>query len=267
MTYANAWLKWFDIIEAGAIPLTERMMALSGVGGTDKVLDIGTGVGEPALSIAEKLDTAGHVLAVDIDPNMIALARDRARSRGALNVDFLIADIETLDLTPRSIDTAFARWSLMFVTDLAGVLSTLSEVLRPGGKLVAATWASPDLVPALSLAKSAVIDHFNLPPTTFGHADAFALSDAEATKAALIKAGYRNVTVEQFTVVYEFDSPTSYIQYRLDVDGPLWEGVGIKSPQASLEARVAIEKAMEPYRTSGGTYQLLNQAFCFVGNV
>lgn len=47
VSYADAWLKWFDVIEQGAEPLSMRMVELPGIGGGDKVLDIGTGIGEP----------------------------------------------------------------------------------------------------------------------------------------------------------------------------------------------------------------------------
>jgi ubiquinone/menaquinone biosynthesis C-methylase UbiE len=267
MSYANAWLKWFDVIEGGAAPLTERMLALSELESGDQVLDIGTGLGEPALSAATRLSKAGHVLAIDHDPNMIALAQQRAEARDASNIDFRVADVEALDLAPNSLDVVFARWSLMFVGDFAGVLSMLCEALRPGGKLVAATWASADLVPALSLARTTVQQHFKMPPSPQGQPKTFALSDADTTKRALIQAGYQNVSVEPFSVAYEFSSPASYIQYRLDVAGSLWDDVGIAAENAAREASAAIEMAMQPYRVADDLYRLVNEAHCAVGNV
>ena len=132
MSYANAWLKWFDVIEGGAAPLTERMLALSALEGGHQVLDIGTGLGEPALSAATRLNDAGHVLAIDRDPNMIALARERAKASGVSSIDFRVADVEALDLAPNSLDVVLARWSLMFVADLAGALAMLRKALRSG---------------------------------------------------------------------------------------------------------------------------------------
>lgn len=267
MSYANAWLKWFDVIEGGAAPLTDRMLALSELKGGHHVLDIGTGLGEPALSAATRLDKAGHVLAVDRDPTMIDLARERAKERGVSNIEYRVADAETLDLSPNSLDVVFARWSLMFVADLDRLLSRLCKALRPGGKLIAVTWATADLVPALNLAKSTVQKHFNLDPAAQGQPKAFALSDCDATKRAFVQAGYREVSVDPFPVAYEFPSADAYIQYRLDVAGPLWDGLGTGSANPEQEARAAIEKAMQPYQVSKDTYRLVNRAYCFVGNV
>jgi ubiquinone/menaquinone biosynthesis C-methylase UbiE len=267
MSYANAWLKWFDVIEGGAAPLTDRMIALSELQSKHSVLDIGTGLGEPALSVATKLDKAGHVLAVDHDPNMIALAQERAKERGVSNIEYRVTDAETLDLLPNSLDVVFARWSLMFVGDLERLLSRLCKALRPKGKLVAATWASADLVPALNLAKATVQKHFDLDPAAQGQPKAFGLSDCNATKSAFIQAGFREVSAEPVSVAYEFSSPAQYIQYRLDVAGPLWVGLGTGSANTELEARAAIEKALQRHQVSTGRYRLVNRAYCFVGNV
>lgn len=267
MSYANAWLKWFDVIEGGAAPLTDRMLTLSELNDGHHVLDIGTGLGEPALSAATRLNKTGHVLAVDRDPNMIDLARERAKERGVSNIEYRVADADTLDLLPNSLDVVFARWSLMFVADLEHLLSKLSIALRPGGKLIAATWASADLVPALSLAKATVHKHFDLDPAAQDQPKAFALSDWDAVKRTFVQAGYREISVEPFPVAYEFPSVDAYIQYRLDVAGPLWEGLGIAPLDAEREARGAIEKAMQPYRGADTRYRLVNEAYCVVGSI
>ena len=267
MSYANAWLKWFDVIEGGAAPLTERMLELSELKSGQQVLDIGTGLGEPALSAATRLSKTGHVLAIDLDPNMIALARVRANERDVSNIEYMVVDAEALDLPPNSLDVVLARWSLMFVTDLQGLLSRLSKALRPGGKLVAATWASAELVPALSLAKSAVQKQFNLDPAVQDQQKAFSLSDRDATTQIFVEAGYRKVSLNPFPVVYEFSSADSYIQYRLDVAGPIWEGLGMVPPDAEHQARAAIEKALQPHRGPGSRYRLVNEAHCIVGSI
>jgi hypothetical protein len=49
---AAAWNKWFPLFERAARPLTQRMITLAGIGVGARVLDVGTGIGEPALSAA-----------------------------------------------------------------------------------------------------------------------------------------------------------------------------------------------------------------------
>ncbi len=265
MSYAEAWLKWFDVIEGGAAPLSARMIELAGIDGACDVLDIGTGIGEPAVSAALAMGGGGHVLAVDRDPEMIAAGRQRAEVNGVSTIDFTVAKIETMALAPDSLDAVLARWSLMFVDDLKGVLTKLAGALRPGGHLAAAAWDVPGRVPALSLAKTTVLEHFGCPPPAYGPGTAFALSDMVDTEQTLAETGFDNVCSEIFPVAFEFASPAEYIQYRLDVAGPIWNGMAGEPAPVRRRAFAAIQAALQPYRTSNGSYRLVNNAYCLSG--
>jgi ubiquinone/menaquinone biosynthesis C-methylase UbiE len=267
MSYANAWLKWFDVIEKGAAPLSARMIELANLKRVHDVLDIGTGIGEPAVSAALALDHDARVLAIDRDPEMIAIARGRAKKFDVPNIDFEVADIESMDLAAYRFDAILARWSLMSVQDKLGVISKLAEALRPGGHLVAAAWASPSDVPALTLAKKAVYEHFGWPDSAYVLPKAFAMSDIGAMEQMFIDAGFHNVSTEPFPVSYQFASPASFIQYRLDVAGPLWEGMDIDSAEMKCAAFQAIEEAMQAYRISDNHYRLVNHAYCISGQI
>jgi ubiquinone/menaquinone biosynthesis C-methylase UbiE len=267
MSYANAWLKWFDLIEKGASPLSARMIELADLKHAHDVLDIGTGIGEPAVSAALALGRDGRVLAIDRDPEMIAIARARAKEFDVPNIDFHVADVETIDLARYSFDAILARWSLMSAQDKPGVIAKLAEALRPGGHLVAAAWASPSDVPALTLAKKTICDHFGWPDSTYVLPKAFAMSDIGATEQLFIDAGFGNVSTKLLPVVYEFASPALFIQYRLDVAGPLWEGMDKDSEEVKDAAFQAIEEAMQPYRISDNQYRLVNRAYCVSGQI
>src|SRR5437764_940271 len=73
----------------------------------------------------------GHVLAIDPDPEMIEIARERALSAQLGNITFHVRRAEELNLPARSIDAVLSRWSLMFVDDLGATLSMLHRLLRP----------------------------------------------------------------------------------------------------------------------------------------
>lgn len=265
MSYANAWLKWFDVIERGAAPLSARMIELANLKRAHDVLDVGTGIGEPAVSAAFALGHGGRVLAIDHDPEMIAIARDRAEKLDVPNIDFAVSDVESMDLAPCRFDAILARWSLMSVQDKISVFSKLAEALRTGGHLVAAAWASPNDVPALTLAKKAVHEHFGWPDSAYVLPKAFAMSDIGATEQVFIDAGFHSVSAEPFPVAYEFTSPASFIQYRLDVAGPLWECMNKEPAEVKDAAFRAIEQAMQPFRIADNLYRLVNHAYCISG--
>ena len=68
---------WWQVIEKGAQKINDRLIDLAKIKQGDKVLDLATGIGEPAVTAAKVVGSQGHVLAVDISPQMLAIARQR----------------------------------------------------------------------------------------------------------------------------------------------------------------------------------------------
>lgn len=70
---AEGWQKWWKTFEQHAQTVNERLVELAEIKQGDKVLDIATGIGEPAITAARKVGINGHVLATDISPQMLRL--------------------------------------------------------------------------------------------------------------------------------------------------------------------------------------------------
>jgi SAM-dependent methyltransferase len=98
--------------------------------GPERILEVGCGWGEFAARMASELDA--EVVAVDLSPRMVELARER-------RVDARVGDVQTLAFPDGTFDVAVANWMLYHVPDLDRGLSELARVLRRGGRLVAAT--------------------------------------------------------------------------------------------------------------------------------
>ena len=76
------------MFEQGAQALSDRMLELGDVRPGHRVLDIGTGIGEPALTAARRVAPDGSVVATDFSDAMLEIARQRARELGLDNVEF-----------------------------------------------------------------------------------------------------------------------------------------------------------------------------------
>ncbi|HUQ23459.1 MAG TPA: class I SAM-dependent methyltransferase [Gaiellaceae bacterium] len=96
----------------------------------ERFLDTGCGMGELAERVQQELQAT--VAAVDISPRMVELTRARG-------VDAQVADIQELPFDTGSFDCVAANWVLHHVPDLQRGVGELARVLRPGGRLVAAT--------------------------------------------------------------------------------------------------------------------------------
>jgi protein-L-isoaspartate O-methyltransferase len=79
---AAGWMKWWGINGHALQPVGDRMCELAHVSPGQRVLDIATGLGEPALTAAQRVGPSGRVLATDIALEMLALA-SHARRRWA----------------------------------------------------------------------------------------------------------------------------------------------------------------------------------------
>lgn len=95
-----------------------------------RVLEVGCGQGELARRIATELGV--EVVAIDQSPRMVELAQKRG-------VDARVGDVQALDFPDESFDCVVAAWMLFHVPDLDRGLAESARVLRPGGRLVAAT--------------------------------------------------------------------------------------------------------------------------------
>jgi SAM-dependent methyltransferase len=107
------------------------------------VLEVGCGEGELAQRMTAELDAA--VVAIDQSQRMVELARARG-------VDARVGDVQDLPFDDASFDVVVAAWMLYHVADLDRGVGELDRVVRPGGRLVAATNASDHLQEMLVLA-------------------------------------------------------------------------------------------------------------------
>ncbi len=113
-------------------PYTERFFCDAGIASGQRVLDIGSGVGDVAMLAAKLVGSSGEVVGIERDPRSIARARARVAEAGLRNVSFTQSDVSQIPSgTP--FDAVVGRFILMFLPDPLAVLRSLSQLVRPGG--------------------------------------------------------------------------------------------------------------------------------------
>ncbi len=112
--------------------VTRRFLNAAGIGKGMKVLDIGSGAGDVALTLAEFVGNDGTVVGVDVNAEILETARSRAEMAGITNVEFIAGDARTLDL-PDDFDAIVGRLVLMYMAEPGDALKQLATRLRPGG--------------------------------------------------------------------------------------------------------------------------------------
>ncbi len=114
--------------------VTRRFLKEAGLGSGMKVLDIGSGTGDVAMTATELVGPEGAVVGVDVNAAILETARVRARAQEArfANLEFIAGDARTLDLG-NDFDALIGRLVLMYMADPAEALKQLATRLRPGG--------------------------------------------------------------------------------------------------------------------------------------
>jgi enediyne biosynthesis protein CalE5 len=250
---APGWTKWNDLMRRQTLPITERFLAAIRPG--QRVLDIASGVGEPSISIAEKVGPSGSVLGTDLVEEMLASAREYAASRGVKNIEFQKVDGEELDVPMGSFDVVTMRWGLMFMPDAVACLTRAHAALKPGGTIVLSCWSAPAKNPWLAIPMSVLSRHVDMPPPPPGAPGIFAFADGSRLRSTVEAAGFSNVMLEEVELpMIDFATGHEYLTYTLEIAGP----IAMLFSRVPQDDRVAVENeiAQEVERAGGGRVKL-----------
>jgi enediyne biosynthesis protein CalE5 len=263
---AKGWYTWWETFEYGAQKVNDKLVELAELKPGDKVLDIATGIGEPAVTAAKKVKPNGKVVATDIAPQMIALAETRARSLGLDDVmEFKVGDAEKLDFPKSSFNAVLSRWGLMFLPNLSATLSTIRQLLVPGGILAAAVWSVPAKVPLLDLAFSTVRKQINAPAPPPGTPGPFALADADALERSFTQAGFKGVRVETLHITFSFDMAETYTKFQQAITAPIQAMLAPYAEERKKQVWDAVTDAARSYADSHGRVNMGNEVLCISG--
>jgi ubiquinone/menaquinone biosynthesis C-methylase UbiE len=262
---AQGWRKRWPAFEQGAQALSDRMMELAHIAPDARVLDVATGIGEPAMTAARRVGPSGSVVAIDQAPQMLAIARERMQAAGIRNVEFVEGDAETVALPLDSFDAVVCRWGLMFFQDPVGTLARLCTSLVPGGWLVAAVYGQPERVPMISMAFAALTPEVGQPPAPPRGPNPFALSDPSTLEQVVRDAGFADVRSETFTVTFAFSSADELQGHLGDVSAPLRSIMATQSPERQAEVWGRLAVAAAAFADADGMIRLPNDCLIVAG--
>ncbi len=109
------------------------MLDDAGIGPGMRVLEIGCGPGAVALMLSRRVGNQGHVFAVDHNPQMLEVARERAREAGVSNLTFIEGGFDVVLPEHGTLDAVVGRRVLMYQPDPAKAVAQVAHAIRTGG--------------------------------------------------------------------------------------------------------------------------------------
>ncbi len=191
------WIEHEAAYDRQLEPFGVALLAGAALEPHERVLDVGCGTGTTALAAAR---TAPAVLGVDLAAPLIDRARARAQATGARNVEFRVADAQTVQL-PEDFDVVLSRFGVMFFEDPRAAFANLRGTLAPDrGRLAAVCWQGLEhndwmRVPAEALARVTPIGDLARPDQP----GPFSLANADELVSVLVDSGWENVTLDAVT--------------------------------------------------------------------
>jgi len=150
-TTYNAAADHFDDVPLGFWERTgRRTVELARLKPGENVLDVGCGSGASALPAAEQVGPQGQVLGVDLAERLLAIAGDKAASRGLGNIRFETGDMTSLGFPDGHFDAVICVFAIFFVPDMVRQVRELWRMVRRGGRLAITTWGPRVLEPGAS---------------------------------------------------------------------------------------------------------------------
>ena len=197
---------WLPLIAPVGDALLNALTILPG----ETILDIASGTGEPALSVASNNPQA-IVTGVDAAAGMVRVAQHKATNADLDNLRFQTMSAESLEFSDNNFDKLICRFGVMLFENPQQGLNEMQRVLKPGGQLALAVWGRPEGITTFNWAYQVFKGKVSKEDEP-ALAIASSLSGPGVLEKLMRNAGLTGLSIETKHFNYQFDSFDEYWQ-------------------------------------------------------
>jgi ubiquinone/menaquinone biosynthesis C-methylase UbiE len=249
---APYWEKHRETIRGMFVPITQALVEDAKITSGQFVLDVATGPGEPALSIAGLVGPEGKVLGVDPVPEMVEAARREANRRGFQNISFEVASANSLPFPANTFDAVVSRFGVMFFPSPVDSVREMLRVLKPGGKISMAVWHFAERNPFHYVLSQVVERYVDSPPPAPDSLEPFRFAAPGKLLAILSNAGA--IASSERLLRFAIRAPLSVEDFwtlRSEMSDKLRAKLAKLSKEKLAELRCEVLEALGTYYANG----------------
>ena len=233
---AYGWKKWDEFTMNFLRPMGDAIIKALDIKTNDVTLDIASGTGEPAFSIAA-IAERGKVYATDLSEEMLAIAQAYAQERHINNIEFKAANVSNLPFSDNFFDKVSCRMGFMFFPDMQLAAKEIFRVCRNGGKMAVSVWAAPENNDWYTTIKKVLSKHIEIPRPPANAPGIFRCAAPGFMKQLFEDAGFKNAHEETIAGTVDFGTAENYWLNRTEIS----ESVVSLLNKASEETRKKIK--------------------------
>lgn len=250
---ASGWNAHTADISAWLHKPTDAMFRMAGVRPGARVLDVAAGAGDQTLAVAQAVGAQGYVLATDLSPAIMVLARDNAVRADFAHVETRVADGEDLGVPEASFDAAVCRLGLMFFPDPLQGLREIHRALRPGGGVCTMVFSRPEKNPCLTILISTALKHAGLPSRDpFLPGGLLSLGQPGRIDALFRVAGFHDVATTSLGAVFRLPSVDHYLAFVRSSASPILQILGQLDAAAAKATWSEMRERLMAFTTHDG---------------
>ncbi|MDJ0948682.1 MAG: class I SAM-dependent methyltransferase [Alphaproteobacteria bacterium] len=233
------WDRHADALAEMADTLNRPMLEAAGIQPGQHVLDLASGAGEPALTIARLVAPEGTVCASDLSGEMLAGAERRAKAAGLANMGFEIVDMEAMPFDDARFDRVTCRFGLMFSPRPERALAEVRRVLVAGGRAAFMVWGPRAECTMFDVLAGAAADVFGAEDEKIDYETPFAFAESGRLAALMAEAGFADAKEVSLRFAPQIPAAQPFWQAQVDM------GLGPRLADATADERAALDEAIQ----------------------
>jgi ubiquinone/menaquinone biosynthesis C-methylase UbiE len=239
------WIDRQETLDLVLQPIQVRLLQRAAAVAGERVIDIGCGCGASTVELAKRIGRQGSVTGVDISAPMLARARELAPND--LPLQYILADATVFAFEPGRTDLMFSRFGVMFFADPTLSFQNMRKALRPGGRMVFASWREPRKNPWMLLPLQAAYQHVPRLPE-LGPEDPGPFSFASETRVhrILSDAGFSRIALHAVDLSLDLAvgrGLDAAVAGALEI-GPVNRALEGQPPEVLARVKASIEAAL-----------------------